>query len=483
MLGGKNNGATQVQPTAPVPAHAIRFTTPVVETPAVFILGRWLWHLLAFVACLPVRFPVAVTGAALLAGSWWALDWVGPAVVCTLATITGLAWRHWHPATFRRWVTLRALALVREIWVYRRHWQPVLVVSGLAESYLERQYLPHIKRVTCTEWADRVRVKLVAGTAPAAFEERTPHLAHGFGAPACRVETAGPLEIVLEFPRHDMLADPLDALPAPATADGVDLAALPMGLCEDGRAWRMRLHGTHVLVAGVTGSGKGSVIWSAVRAMLPAIRAGLVRVWAVDPKRMELSYGRSLFHRYADDGESVVALLEDAVAEMQERAERYAGRVRAHTPSVDDPFDVVVLDEVAFLTAYHPDRDIRRRAESAMATLTSQGRSVGFAVLAALQDPRKEVMNLRNLFPDKIALRLDEASQVDMVLGSDARDRGADAHLIDPDAPGTAFVRVEGSKVPTRVRAAYVSDADIDHMTAGDGSGAPGAPGAGEGGA
>ncbi|GAA1979512.1 hypothetical protein GCM10009799_00810 [Nocardiopsis rhodophaea] len=160
-----------------------------------------------------------------------------------------------------------------------------------------------------------------------------------------------------------------------------------------------------------------------------------------------------------------MALLEDAVADRQQRAERYAGRVRAHTPSVDDPFDVVVLDEVAFLTAYHPDRDLRRRAESAMATLTSQGRSVGFTVLAALQEPRKSVMNLRNLFPDKIALCLDEASQVDMVLGSDARDRGADAHLIDPDMPGTALVRLVGSKIPSRVRAAYVSDTDIDHMT------------------
>ncbi|CAM3696599.1 FtsK/SpoIIIE domain-containing protein [Nocardiopsis rhodophaea] len=466
MLGGKHNGATQVQPTTPVPAHTIRFTTPVVETPAAFILGRWIWRFLAFVVSLPVRFPLTVGCMALLGASWWVLDWIGPAVACTLATIGGLAWRHWHPSTFRRWVTLRTLALVRGVWVYRRHWQPVLVVSGLAESYLERQYLPHITHVTCTEWADRVRVKLVAGTTPAAFEERTAQMAHGFGASACRVETLGPLTIVLEFPRHDMLAEPLDALPVPDSAADVDLKALPMGLCEDGREWRMRLHGTHVLVAGVTGSGKGSVIWSAVRAMLPAIRSGLVRVWAVDPKRMELSYGRPLFHRYADDGESAVTLLENAVAEMQERAERYAGKVRAHTPSLDDPFDVVVLDEVAFLTAYHPDRDIRRRAENAMATLTSQGRSVGFAVLAALQDPRKEVMNLRNLFPDKIALRLDEASQVDMVLGSDARDRGADAHLIDPDMPGTAFVRLEGFKIPSRVRAAYVCDDDIDHMAA-----------------
>ena len=68
---------------------------------------------------------------------------------------------------------------------------------------------------------------------------------------------------------------------------------------------------------------------------------------------------------------------------------------------------VVVLDEVAFLTAYHPDRDVRKRSENAIATLTSQGRSVGFCVLAALQYPRKEVMNLRNLFPD----RLDEVAE------------------------------------------------------------------------
>ena len=41
-------------------------------------------------------------------------------------------------------------------------------------------------------------------------------------------------------------------------------------------------------------------------------------------------------------------------------------------------------------------------------------------MIAALQDPRKEVMNIRNLFPDRIAMRLDEPEQVDMVLGDGA---------------------------------------------------------------
>ena len=102
---------------------------------------------------------------------------------------------------------------------------------------------------------------------------------------------------------------------------------------------------------------------------------------------------------------------------------------------------MVLVDELAFLTAYQPERDLRKRAEAAIATLTSQGRSVGVCVVGALQDPRKDVISLRNLFSTRIALRLDESDQVDMVLGDGARDRGALADQISPSpgpAPGSA---------------------------------------------
>jgi S-DNA-T family DNA segregation ATPase FtsK/SpoIIIE len=439
-----------------------------VETPGIVVLASWIWRLVRFLVTLPFRFPVLVATVSVSFTAWWWLDWPGLAGLWGAAAVASLAWWRTWPDSYRYCVTLRMLAWWRYVFVYRRHWQPVLVISGLAESYQERRYLPRIRRVACSEWADRVRVSLVAGTSPAEFETRVAELAHGFGAPSCRVVVEGPRKIILEFPRHDTLAEPLPALDLP---DRVDLGALPVGVCEDGSEWRLRLHGTHVLVAGVTGSGKGSVIWSAIRAMLPAIDAGTAQVWAIDPKRMELSYGRTLFAQYADTGEAAVAVLETAVERMQDRAERYAGKRRSHTPTVEDPFVLVVLDEVAFLTAYHPDRDIRKRSENAIATLTSQGRSVGFAVLAALQDPRKEVMNLRNLFPDKVALRLDEASQVDMILGEGARDRGANAHLIDPALPGVGYVRMETSPAPVRVRAAYVSDENITAMAEVYGSG------------
>ncbi|MBB2744930.1 UNVERIFIED_ORG: hypothetical protein FHR35_004779 [Microbispora rosea subsp. rosea] len=153
--------------------------------------------------------------------------------------------------------------------------------------------------------------------------------------------------------------------------------------------------------------------------------------------RMELSFGRALFGtRYAADPKECADLLDEAVSVMQERADRFAGLQRSHTPMVDDPFVLVLVDEVAFLTAYQSDKGLRQRITAALATLTTQGRAFGVGVMAALQDPRKEVMNIRNLFPDKIALRLDESEQVDMVLGDGARDRGALADRISP-IPGT----------------------------------------------
>jgi S-DNA-T family DNA segregation ATPase FtsK/SpoIIIE len=249
-----------------------------------------------------------------------------------------------------------------------------------------------------------------------------------------------------------------------------DLKALPVGRREDGLAWLVRLHGTHVLIAGATGAGKASLLWGLVRAMFPLMQAGFVRVLAADPKLMELAYGRIIFDIYgqnAADPAAIVAMLEQAVADMQVRAARFAGVQRDHTPTREHPFTVVLVDEVAFLTAYQPDRKLRDRIMAALATLTTQGRAVGYCVVAALQDPRKDVLTIRNLFPDRIAMRLDEPEQTDMVLGDGARDRGAACELISADpatGAGVAFVRLEADPDPVRVRAGWVTDADIRAM-------------------
>ncbi|TMQ94009.1 cell division protein FtsK [Actinomadura soli] len=399
--------------------------------------------------------------------------WLVPVLVLTLVAVGLVVWARVDRPSFVRWVARPVRARWRLVFVYRRNWQPVLVTAGLTKVHKGREYLPSLVRVRCGPTSDRVLVKMLKGQAPDAWERVAVNLAHGFGATLVRVRDGDrPGRVWLEFVRRDALAEPIPALPIPDPAE-VDLSALPIGRQEDGSPWRLRLLGTHVLIAGATGAGKGSVIWSVIRAVLPWMLGGLVEVWAVDPKRMELSFGRALFERYgrysSDPSGGMVALLEDAATDMNARANRFAGHTRSFTPSHEFPFRVIVVDELAFLTAYCPERDLRKRAESALAVLTSQGRSVGYCVIGAQQDARKEVNNLRNLFPDRIALRLDEDEQVDMVLGDGARDRGALADQISsvPEVgAGVGFVRLETSPDPVRVRAAYVSDADIRAMVA-----------------
>ncbi|GAA2376037.1 FtsK/SpoIIIE domain-containing protein [Nonomuraea africana] len=388
-------------------------------------------------------------------------------VVVAVPIVLVVPWAITYPKIVLPWIGYRLLAWWRLVWVYRRHWQPVMVVSGLGRHIKGRDYLPRLLRVTCTSWADVVTVKMLDGQAAKDWADRIEHLAHGFGAPSCRVSVERAGRLLLTFPRHDPLAEPLPAVPLPEAAT---VGPVEIGQTEDGKPWLLKLHGTHVLVAGATGAGKGSILWSAIRGLIPAIWSGLAEVWALDPKLMELSFGRAIFgDRYAADPADCADLLDEAVKVMQERAGRFAGVQRDHVPTVQDPFVLVVVDEIAFLTAYQSDRALRQRISAALATLTTQGRAVGVGVLAALQDPRKDVITIRNLFPDKIALRLDESEQVDMVLGDGARDRGALADHISPiphQGAGVAYIRLESSPDPIRARAAYVSDEDIRDMAA-----------------
>jgi S-DNA-T family DNA segregation ATPase FtsK/SpoIIIE len=441
---------------------------PVYRTPEWLIMavqfGRTLWWLIRFIIRHPLLdLAIAATAFTGVKTGWPGLAGLGGAV---LAVLTGL--RLARPDWFARLVTVPVRCRWR--WCrYRRHWQSVLTVAGLTEDYHGRVLVPVLGKVRAGQYADRITVRLVRGQSPDQFADHAGHLGHGLGALSCRVRTGSPGTVVLELVRRDTLAVPIPALPVPEVTD---LRALPVGRREDGTVLAVRLHGTHLLIAGATGSGKGSWLWGLVRAMLPAVMAGLVRLHACDPKLMEFAFGRALFERYgwyaAGPGQ-IADLLEADVDAMQQRAARYAGHQRDHAPTTDEPFVVVLVDEVAFLTAYQADRKLRERTLAALATLTTQGRAAGYCVVAALQDPRKEVLNIRNLFPDKIALHLDEPSQADLVLGDGARDRGALCDQISTNptfGAGVGYLRLEADPDPIRVRSAFVSDHDIRAMAA-----------------
>ena len=193
----------------------------------------------------------------------------------------------------------------------------------------------------------------------------------------------------------------------------------------------------------------------------------LSQLWGIDPKAMELAAGEPLFARMAYKSPVDYAdILEDAVAVMQARQVRLRGITRLHQPSQAEPLIVILIDELAAL-AYVNERDLRRRIDNALGLLLSQGRAVGVTVVGAIQDPRKEVLPARDLFPIRIALRLAEADQVRLVLGPGARDRGARCDQIPHSLPGVGFVQIDGVPEPVRVRFAWVTDDHIRMLAAG----------------
>ena len=439
--------------------------------PSVWLQLLWLLlvRLPLWVVLFVARSPVALTVFALAVFSLAAYRAAGVVLVvglyvAILAAFLGVRIR--YPELYERRVRLVLRSRHRGA-MYRAKWLAAMEFAGLTgRRDSGTRYEPILLGVRSTRSVDVVRVRMLAGQVVEDWGRVADRLCQTFGAVDCRVHSVPgrPHELAAWF----LVEDPLQAIVEPAESPvPVDLARLPVGVREDGEPYTLALLGSHVLLVGATGAGKSSVIWSAIYQLAPGIADGTVRLWGIDPKAMELAAGEPLFDRMAyATPEDFAELLEDAVLVMRERQAVLRGVTRLHTPTADEPLLVILVDELAAL-AYVNDRDVRNRIQSALGLLLSQGRAVGVSVVGAIQDPRKEVLPARDLFPVRVCLRLTESEQVRLILGTGARDRGARADQISPNLPGVGFVQMDGLAEPVRVRFAYVTDDHIRTLAAG----------------
>jgi S-DNA-T family DNA segregation ATPase FtsK/SpoIIIE len=447
-----------------VPDALLNIRSPYIRLPLWLAITWWCLKHAALALFLAGRYWYLTGPTMLVAWLWWRLGWPGPAILSGGVVTAGVGWRLVDAVSFGRWCRYPLLARWRR-WSYSRRWWAAMSTAGLVVRFDRREVLPILKRVRSGPGVDELRVRIVTGQIPDDYAKAAERFAHTFGARAVRVRPhhRRPDLVTLTLLRGDPLAAVVKPLPVTARPD---FTALPLGRHEDGHPYTLRLFGSQVLVAGVTGAGKGSVIWSFVRSLAGGVGTGLVRLWGFDPKGgMELAPGQSLFDRFAcEDIEAMADLLDQAVTTARERAARLRGLTRQHEPTVDDPLLAIVIDELAALTAYLTDRKLKERIKTALGLLLTQGRAVGVHVLAAIQDPRKEVLPFRDLFPTRIGLRLAEASQVDLVLGDGMRDRGAWCDRIAPTQPGVGYIVLDGDPTPARVRFSYLTDPDIEDL-------------------
>lgn len=365
---------------------------------------------------------------------------------------------------FERNIAAPTRGRLRLTFVYFRPWQSTCESIGLADKFGNVMCIPALRKVESGRYIDRLVIKPINGQDIDEYREATGAFETTYRRRRVKVRHGTKGRIWLDMERRYALDTPL--LFPPISETVADYTALPVGLTEFGTPWTQRVLGSHLFIAGMTGAGKSSFVWSIVGAMLPGIRDAEVKLWGIDPKGgIELNKGRALFApgclETGRDLHKQIAVIERFVAAMGDRAEQMGklGMRKLEKPTKQMPLNVLIIDEGAWVVSYVGDAKTKRGAEDLLRMALSQGRALGFVIIFAVQDPRVEVCKFRSMFVDSIGLRMQNAGQVKMVLGDGAVALGARCHEITHD--GVGYVFLEGEIEPFEVRAFWVKDPDL----------------------
>ncbi|MBV8932368.1 MAG: cell division protein FtsK [Kutzneria sp.] len=434
---------------------------------AVKAVALMVWWLL----CLVRRFWRTTT-VLLLAGYLVELVGWAPLVIAGVVGSLGcVVWWYEHTVTFDRYVGKRLRAWWLRWTLYQPRWRKWVRSCGLAVHAAGGEKaelgLPIITAVRSGPSWDEVIVRLVPGLTPEDVEGAARALAVARRADRCMVRQRDAATVSVDFQRRDLLAAVVDCGPLDADASGteVDLAKVYAGLTEYGTPLRVPLEACHWFVGAESRAGKNSFGWQTLYSMAPAIRDGFVIPHAIDPKGVELAYGRGVFASYTDTATGALDVLDYLIEVMHGRKREIVGHARKVTISQDCPLHVLDFDEIGALTKY-AGIQVKTKIDERIGLLLTQAAALGICIRGYVQDPTKDTVAFRDLFTRRFCLRVPTEAQVDMVLGDDAVKRGAWAHRIPqtPQGKGSGYIFGDGVREPMRVRAGWVDDQAIKNL-------------------
>ncbi|WP_094360665.1 FtsK/SpoIIIE domain-containing protein [Mycobacterium marinum] len=391
--------------------------------------------------------------------------------VAVIAVVIGAAliyWRLHSPETYEERFATPARLLRWRLWTHLS-WQKLCKRCGLSAAEQVTRRDSEGRQVTSTRWFHpkllatdvsrttlRMTVRARMGQTVDDLERAVPAIRDAAGAHSARSVVVSPGTLRIELVMREQLSAVGNAVPPTAVAT----ARVTLGRGENGSAWSLQLSGLHTLTVGCSGAGKGSIFWGIACGLGPAVAAGVVRLVGIDLKYgIELSVGSDLFTKIAITEADAVETLAALEKLMDQRGQRMAGHSRQHIASRDTPLVLLLIDELAGLTNYLSDPAMCKAAKASLSRILSKGRGLGIVVAAFVQDPRKEIIPMRELFTQTIALRLRSRDEVAMVLDDGMVDK-APAHRISPNQPGTGYVIAEDGQV-TKVRSDFWSDDQI----------------------
>lgn len=206
----------------------------------------------------------------------------------------------------------------------------------------------------------------------------------------------------------------------------------------------------HVLIAGMTGSGKTCLMHSMILSLLYNTLPSEAQFIFIDPKRVEFTRYRNdpHTHRIARDVNESIAALADAEAIMRNR---YIEMERKGIEQWTGKKIYIVIDELADLIFQDKARTVKH-----LSALARLGRAAGMHLICATQTPRRDVLSnqVMSNFPAKIILHCDTPIDYRTVLGC--------MPPAIPEEPGEGFLFFRGKYY--HFQAPYVSRSDYEYF-------------------
>lgn len=222
---------------------------------------------------------------------------------------------------------------------------------------------------------------------------------------------------------------------------------------------------TSMLIVGESGSGKSNTLWSIIAGI---IAKGIpFRLRVLDPAGgVELSRLRDdlspLTLSYTASALDIDTTIRYAQHSMNKRFEDMSARgVREHTPTEDEPYEILLIDELLLA----PNKE----ADSPLADIVSGGRKARHFVIALSQLSQVDAIGrVRDLFPQRICLATKSGDMTDAVLGPGAERDGARCSRISEATPGVGYLFSRDRRQYVRLRSPLVEDRDADRLAQGE---------------
>jgi S-DNA-T family DNA segregation ATPase FtsK/SpoIIIE len=239
-----------------------------------------------------------------------------------------------------------------------------------------------------------------------------------------------------------------------------------LGTDELGRRVQVTLAERNMLIGGEPGGGKSVALQLIVAhgALSPDCRLILV-----DGKRVELGLWRDCAEAFI--GPSIDDAI-DTLHWLQGQIDERTGwlldhQMRKITPDLGWPVYLVPIDEVAYFSATVGTPGQQKEFNACNRDIVARGRAPGIIPVEATQRPSADIIptSLRDLFGYRWAFRCSTEASSDTILGHGWANMGYSATEIDPQARGVGWLRAEDG-IPRRVKAAYLTDADIIDLAA-----------------